>query len=124
MAEELYFTADAALIDRLGRELVGKQETALIELVKNSYDADATIVTITLQGDHLTIPDKGNGMSRQELIDGYLGLASDLKIRKPTSDRFQRRLAGRKGTGRFAAQRLGTYLVLRTWKLGEGSVSN
>jgi hypothetical protein len=40
----LSFSVDAGLIDRLGRELVGRAETALSELVKNAYDADATKV--------------------------------------------------------------------------------
>ncbi|WP_183561649.1 hypothetical protein [Mucilaginibacter sp. SP1R1] len=42
----LAFKVDAGLIDRLGRELVGKGETAVSELIKNSYDADATKVTV------------------------------------------------------------------------------
>ena len=116
MAEELYFTADAALIDRIGRELVGKQETGLLELVKNSYDADATAVKVTFEQDNLTIEDNGTGMNRQELISGFLRLAGDMKIRKPVSERFERRRAGRKGIGRFATQRLGRHLVLSTWK--------
>ena len=41
------FSVDAALIDRLGRELVQKKETAVAELVKNSYDADATEYNIS-----------------------------------------------------------------------------
>lgn len=40
------FAVDARHIHRLGFELVGKQETALSELIKNAYDADATKVTI------------------------------------------------------------------------------
>lgn len=55
MSEELRFTTDAGLINRLGRELVGRQETALIELVKNSYDADAQNVTVTLERHALVI---------------------------------------------------------------------
>jgi len=38
------FTVDAGLIQRLGYELVGRAETAVSELIKNSYDADATVV--------------------------------------------------------------------------------
>ena len=48
-AKRLSFEVDAALIDRLGRELVAKQETALIELVKNSFDADATEVDVVFE---------------------------------------------------------------------------
>jgi signal transduction histidine kinase len=121
MSEELYFSTDATLIDRIGRELVSKQETALVELVKNSYDADATEVTVAIDRDRLTISDNGTGMNREELIEGFLRLASDLKVRKPVSDLYRRRRAGRKGIGRFATQRLGTTLVLRTWKKPEAT---
>lgn len=40
------FSTDAGIIDRLGSELVARQETAVSELVKNAYDADATKVSI------------------------------------------------------------------------------
>ncbi|QQR39457.1 sensor histidine kinase [Devosia rhizoryzae] len=119
MAEELRFTADAALIDRLGRELVGKQETALIELVKNSYDADAQRVRVDLTHDRLVIDDDGVGMNREELVGGFLRLASDMKVRHPLSSKFLRHRAGRKGIGRFSTQRLGSSLRLRTWKGGD-----
>lgn len=113
--EEFRFTADAGLIDRLGRELVGRQETALIELVKNSYDADACHVTVTLERDTLIIEDDGTGMTRDELVAGFLRLASTLKVAEPRSRLYGRQRAGRKGIGRFATQRLGNLLRLRTW---------
>ena len=115
MTEELHFTTDAGLIDRLGRELVARQETALIELVKNSFDADARSVTVTLERDALTIEDDGIGMNRDELVDGFLRLASTLKVHEPTSRIFKRQRAGRKGIGRFSTQRLGRVLCLKTW---------
>lgn len=115
MSEELRFTADAGLIDRLGRELVGRQETALIELVKNSYDADAQNVTVTLEHHALVIDDDGTGMTREELIAGFLRLASTLKVSEPRSRLFGRQRAGRKGIGRFSTQRLGYALRLQTW---------
>lgn len=115
MSEELRFTTDAGLIDRLGRELVGRQETALIELVKNSYDADAQNVTVTLERHALVIEDDGTGMGREELIAGFLRLASTLKVSEPRSRLFGRQRAGRKGIGRFSTQRLGQVLRLQTW---------
>jgi len=51
MAEILNFETDAAIINRLGRELVAKQETALIELIKNSFDAEATEVKVVFSAD-------------------------------------------------------------------------
>lgn len=119
MSETVNFIVDAALIDRLGRELVSKQETALIELVKNCFDADATNVTVRLDGQGagaaLTIADDGLGMTRDQLVNGFLRLASDAKVREPISPKFQRQRAGRKGIGRFATQRLGSRLRLKTW---------
>jgi signal transduction histidine kinase len=115
MSEELRFTTDAGLIDRLGRELVGRQETALIELVKNSYDADAQNVSVTLERHALVIEDDGTGMTREELISGFLRLASTLKVSEPRSRLFGRQRAGRKGIGRFSTQRLGQVLRLQTW---------
>ncbi|MCA8880866.1 MAG: ATP-binding protein [Rhodobacteraceae bacterium] len=115
MSEKLHFTTDAGLIDRLGRELVGRQETALIELVKNSFDADARSVSVTLERDALTIEDDGTGMTRDELVEGFLRLASTFKVQEPRSRVFNRQRAGRKGIGRFSTQRLGSVLRLKTW---------
>lgn len=122
MLEELNFYADAAIITRLGRELVAKQETALIELIKNSYDADATMVRVVFDdspsGRVLEIVDDGEGMTRDDLVSGFLRLASDLKVQAPRSKLYERQRAGRKGIGRFATQRLGDRLILSTTKEG------
>ncbi|GLQ78052.1 hypothetical protein GCM10007881_15680 [Mesorhizobium huakuii] len=119
MSEIVNFHADAAIVNRLGRELVAKQETALVELVKNAYDADATSVTVSFDGRGapgavLSIKDNGIGMSRDDIVKGFLRLASDLKVVEPKSPKYRRTRAGRKGIGRFSAQRLGNRLVLTT----------
>ena len=113
------FTVDADLISRLGNELVARQETALSELVKNSYDADATYVTIKFIdtesiGGTLILDDNGSGMNREQLIDGFMRISSNLKKEKPFSEIFQRKKAGKKGIGRFAVQRLGNKLEILT----------
>jgi hypothetical protein len=51
------FSVDAGVIDRLGRELVARQETAVSELVKNSYDADAKKVTLIFEETDLRFND-------------------------------------------------------------------
>lgn len=115
---EYFFEADAAIIARLGRELVAKQDTALIELIKNSFDADATTVTVKFASQNqrpaIEIQDNGSGMTQQDLINGFLRLASANKVSEPLSPKYHRRRAGRKGIGRFAAHRLGDFLVLTT----------
>ena len=47
------FTVDTHVFRELGELLVGRDSTALIELIKNAYDADATLVVV--HGDHLTL---------------------------------------------------------------------
>lgn len=113
------FSVDAGIINRLGRELVGRQETAVSELVKNAYDADATRVTLSFEkakeiGGTLYIDDDGLGMTRDQLINGFMRLSSADKINNPVSERYKRTRAGKKGIGRFATQRLGTVLTIIT----------
>jgi DNA topoisomerase VI subunit B len=113
------FSVDAGLIDRLGKELVARQETAVSELVKNSYDADATVVNIIfknsdVEGGEVIIDDDGDGMTRDELVNGFMRISATTKIHQPKSKKFRRKRAGRKGIGRFAVQRLGTRLTIVT----------
>lgn len=113
------FSVDAGLVSRLGRELVARQETAVAELVKNAYDADAREVTLIFSevdapGGRLEIRDDGLGMTREQLINGFMRLSSSEKVEHPTSPRCKRQRAGRKGIGRFAVQRLGCKLTIRT----------
>lgn len=117
--DNVRFSVDAGIISRLGEELVGKRETAVAELVKNAYDADATVVDVLFQnalieGGTLVIEDNGTGMTREQLIDGFMRLSSSVKIHNPVSPLFNRTRAGRKGIGRFATQRLGNYLTIIT----------
>ena len=113
------FTIDAGLIQRLGYELVGRAETAVSELIKNAYDADATIVDVDFidsiqKGGTLIISDNGVGMTKNQLVNGFMRISSTDKIHNPTSERFHRTKAGRKGIGRFATQRLGEELTIVT----------
>lgn len=124
MAEEVTdskvgFTIDAGLIQRLGYELVGRAETAVSELIKNAYDADATIVDVDFidsfqKGGTLIISDNGVGMTKKQLVNGFMRISSTDKIHNPTSVKFSRTKAGRKGIGRFATQRLGEELTIVT----------
>lgn len=115
----LYFSVDASHISRLGLELVAKQETAVAELVKNGYDADATNVDLIFSTGNggqtsLEIYDNGSGMDIEQLEAGFMRLSTPNKVNSPHSEQYKRQKAGRKGIGRFAAQRLGRRLVLDT----------
>ncbi|EHU1557207.1 ATP-binding protein [Acinetobacter baumannii] len=113
------FSVDAGVIDRLGQELVARQETAVSELVKNSYDADAQKVSLKFYdskniGGTLIIEDDGQGMSRDDLVNGFMRVSSTSKIHEPRSPIFNRQRAGQKGIGRFSVQRLGRKLTIIT----------
>lgn len=114
---QVRFSVDAGIINRLGKELVGKHETAVSELVKNAFDADATEVNLVFEnawyaGGTLIIEDNGTGMTKDQLINGFMRLSSSDKIHNPISDKYKRTRAGRKGIGRFATQRLGSKLTI------------
>src|SRR3954453_2743919 len=84
-ASDAHFTVDTGLFRELGALLVGRDSTALVELIKNAYDADATEVTV--YGEQLDIPDRGMiriedngiGMSQEEFREGFLRVAARRK---------------------------------------------
>src|SRR5688572_10047086 len=107
------FSVDTHLFRELGELLVGRDSTALIELVKNSYDADATEVVVYGERlsngahGHISVRDDGNGMGRKEFEEGFLRIASRTKESGDRrSERFERRFTGAKGIGRLAAHKL------------------
>lgn len=113
------FSVDASHISRLGLELVSKQETAISELIKNAFDADAYSVKVVFEGTDLSggvleVIDSGAGMSREQLIKGFMRISTASKVSEPRSPIYGRQRAGRKGIGRFAAQRLGRRLHIST----------
>ncbi len=113
------FSVDAGIINRLGKELVSKGETAISELIKNAYDAEASYVHLVFKNAYnshgvLLIEDDGLGMSRDELINGFMRLSSSDKIHNPITPNYKRVKAGKKGIGRFATQRLGNRLTIIT----------
>lgn len=106
------FTVDTHLFRELGELLVGRDSTALIELVKNAYDADATSCTVTatrLDSDEhgsITVTDDGTGMTEAQFRAGFLRIATRSKTEQRVSARFGRRYTGSKGIGRLAAHKL------------------
>ncbi len=79
--ERIEFTVDAALLRQLGERLVGRPHIALAELIKNSYDADATLVTLGFDGDSIEIEDNGHGMTFEEFRDGWMRIGTPAKQR-------------------------------------------
>ena len=122
----LKFRTGAAMPSRLGSEQLKDEITAVIELIKNAYDADASAVHIEfieIEGDKkIRIRDDGSGMSAEDLHLKWAWLATENKLREIRSPILKRRRLGQKGVGRFAAEKLGGTLVLRTRIQGEVNV--
>ena len=121
----LSFTVDSALLRELGEKLVETVHIALIELVKNSFDADATqvevIFTKTAGGEsQIKIIDNGIGMNFSTVENYWMRIATTNKSENDLSRVFGRPLTGAKGIGRFSCRRLGAHLKLITIGTKEG----
>ena len=118
--EYFTFSVDSALLNELGEKLVETVQLALIELVKNAYDADAPEVTIRFKptpnggGPEIHVIDKGSGMSFEKVKTYWMRIATTNKLADDKSPLYGRPRAGSKGIGRFACRRLGTKLELIT----------
>ena len=118
------FRVSAELKNILGRDLITSPDVAILELVKNSYDAHATKVEITFDDDYLCIADNGKGMSKDDLINKWLFVAYSAKSDGTEDQSYrskikQRHYAGAKGIGRMSCDRLARYLTLTTRSEGE-----
>lgn len=103
----------------IGRDLIQDSYAAVVELVKNAYDADSPGVRISFQanseldGCSIEISDSGHGMSRVVVLDQWMVPSTDDKLKRRTSP-SGRIMQGRKGVGRYAASILGEDLLLET----------
>ena len=108
------FQAEGRLLQELGLRLVAKPEVALVELIKNAYDADSPTCTVQLEnsGKTLVVADEGHGMTIADFRTKWMRIATSSKLAGETSPKYHRLLTGAKGIGRFAVRYLGDYLVL------------
>jgi signal transduction histidine kinase len=108
------FTVDSALLRELGERLVGKPHIALAELVKNSYDADATLSLIRFRTDEIEVADNGHGMDFREFKRFWMRIGTPHKQEDRFSPYLNRPMSGSKGVGRLAVQFLGRLLRMET----------
>lgn len=114
------FRPRARIIKVIGQELISNDVIALVELIKNSYDADARNIDIELndifsESGEIIVRDDGLGMTHEKIVDVWLEPATPDKkdaLNKKFSICSKRRLLGEKGIGRFAAHRLGNNIEL------------
>jgi signal transduction histidine kinase len=113
----------------IGSDLIQNQYAAVIELIKNAYDADSPEVTVAFKGIgkgekrklQIVISDGGHGMSRDTVINKWLVPSTSDKLLRGKSPKG-RVMQGRKGIGRYAASILGQDLLLETIAESEETV--
>jgi signal transduction histidine kinase len=130
-----HFEIDASVVFQLGESLITDAVSALMELVKNSYDADATFCKLAVSTTAIEDPespfkgalgsirieDDGSGMSLETIRSGGLTISNSgkriLKRQSGTTVKGRTPL-GDKGLGRLGTQRLGSNLEMVTLTSG------
>lgn len=107
------FTIDARTIFQIGRESIESVTLAVSEVIKNSYDADASFCYIRIEENRVIFHDNGTGMSYDGLKNNWLRIGTDNKIKKPFTNKGRRKI-GEKGIGRFALNRIGNIVEIYT----------
>ena len=125
--QSLRWRFDISTFRLIGRDLITDRVTALFELVKNCYDANAQNVTVALENigagkknSVIRIEDDGYGMSFEDIRDKWMVIGTSSKRSHPYSpEPYHRKCVGEKGIGRFAVDKLGDYVSIITKKKGE-----
>ena len=115
MKGTLRWKFDVSAFRLIGRDLITDRITALFELIKNCYDANASEVVINFknagtetsnQNGVIEIRDNGIGMSFIDVRDKWMVIGTSSKRRNPVSPNpFKRRCVGEKGIGRLAVDK-------------------
>lgn len=105
----------------IGRDLIKDKYAAIVELVKNAYDADSPSCTVSLlpfeknnkKGIKVIIKDEGHGMSYKTVVNSWMVPSTIDKLERVRSPKG-RIMQGKKGIGRYSASMIGDDLVLQT----------
>ena len=105
--KKIHFNVNAYAARLIGRENVSKLDGAILELVKNTYDADATICLIyyNSKDKYLLIADNGCGMTEDIIINNWMTIGNSTKVNDFHTEKG-RIQTGAKGIGRFALDRV------------------
>lgn len=121
MSEEgvINFDVDSHLLIQLGERSATRRFVALAELIKNSYDADATKATVRMYNvkepcGKILVEDDGHGMTFETLRKTWMRIATIDKRENPVSKKYRRVKAGEKGVGRIVCRRLSNRLTLKS----------
>ncbi|MEY8752898.1 sensor histidine kinase [Alkalicoccobacillus gibsonii] len=112
------FRPMARIISHLGERLISSTKVALLELVKNSYDAKSKFVEITINQykRQIIIYDEGHGMDDKTIENHWLVVGTNNRLQgKESIENDEEEVPlGEKGLGRFSTMKLGNYLLLET----------
>ena len=124
MIEEIYHSVDAGHIRNIGEQSISNKIQAILELVKNAYDADSPDCIVTFHGSKnddsdisiqaITIEDHGIGMSKNDIKEKFMKVGTGNKIDESFSPKLSRRVSGEKGMGHYSVQRLGNKVDIIT----------
>lgn len=116
-----YIVEDSTIAELLGVQNFTNKESAILELVKNAYDAQASTVSITFSNHSIVIVDDGIGMSKSTIYENWMHVGKSDKGYSlfGVGENDGRVLAGSKGVGRFALARLGESVAVYSVKKGE-----
>ncbi len=140
--DPLKLKIDAHVIQQLGAELISGPDIALVELIKNSHDADASFCYIEIDTDYqetiehieivngkevktkrtykgrISVRDNGHGMNRYHIDRSWLTVSysekKEAKAKGKVTDRYARTLVGDKGLGRLGSMQLGSLCRIST----------
>jgi signal transduction histidine kinase len=114
-----YIVEDNTIAELLGIQNFTNKESAILELVKNAYDAKATLLVINFQDDTIIVTDNGSGMDSNDIKQHWMHVGKSDKMYDVVDANNKRRiLAGSKGIGRFALSRLGKCVSVYSKKSG------
>lgn len=112
-----YIIEDSTIAELLGVQNFSTDEAAILELVKNAYDAKALNLILKFSDDELEIIDDGDGMDSDDIKEHWMHIGKSDKDYEIVDENNQKRIqAGSKGVGRFALSRLGKQINLFTKK--------
>lgn len=115
-----YIVEDSILAELLGVQNFSNKDSAVLELVKNAYDANAMNLKIKISKNKIEILDDGIGMNREDLTSGWMHIGKSNKKYEIEDIQGRKRIqAGSKGVGRFALARLGKKVELYSHKEGD-----
>jgi signal transduction histidine kinase len=112
------FSITPRIIAHFGEDLIKNESIALLELVKNSYDACASVCTIDFHTDNngklesITITDDGFGMNANIIKTVWFVIGTDFKHKKLEPNCCGRFPLGEKGIGRLGVHKLGNKIML------------